>query len=51
MRSFLQLIVGSAALWSFLLVSLALGLISIPLVLKRYGGFPEPRRADPALGE
>ncbi len=38
----MQLIVGSAALWSFLLVSLALCLLSVVIVLRRYGGFPEP---------
>ncbi len=43
----LQLIIGSAALWSFLLVSLALGLLSVVVTLRRYGGFPEPLSADP----
>ena len=38
----LQLIIGSAALWSFLLGSLALCLVSIVVILRRYGGFPEP---------
>lgn len=38
----LQLIVGSAALWSFLLVALALCLFSVVVILRRYGGFPEP---------
>jgi hypothetical protein len=37
-----QLIIGSAALWSFLLVSLALSLLSAGVILRRYGGFPEP---------
>jgi len=36
-----QLIIGSAALWSFLLVSLALCLLSVGVILRRYGGFPE----------
>jgi hypothetical protein len=43
----MQLIIGSAALWSFLLVSLALGLLSVVVTLRRYGGFPEPLSADP----
>lgn len=38
----MQLIIGSAALWSFLLVSLALCLLSVVVILRRYGGFPEP---------
>jgi hypothetical protein len=38
----LQLIVGSAALWSFLLVALALCLLSVVVTLRRYAGFPEP---------
>jgi hypothetical protein len=42
-----QLIIGSAALWSFLLVSLALCLLSIVIILRRYGGFPEPLPANP----
>jgi hypothetical protein len=42
----LQLIIGSAALWSFLLVSLALCLLSIVVILRRYGGFPEPLPAN-----
>ena len=37
----LQLIVGSAALWSFLLVALALGLLGVVVILRRYRGFPE----------
>lgn len=37
-----ELIIGSAALWSFLLVSLALCLLSIVVILRRYDGFPEP---------
>ena len=36
-----QLIIGSAALWSFLLVSLALCLLSVVVIVRRYGGFPE----------
>lgn len=43
----LQLIIGSAALGLFLLVSLALGLLSVAVALRRYGGFPEPLSADP----
>ena len=43
----MQLIVGSAALWSFLLVSLALCLLSVVVILRRYGGFPEPLPANP----
>ena len=42
----MQLIIGSAALWSFLLVSLALCLLSIVVILRRYGGFPEPLPAS-----
>ncbi len=38
----LQLIIGSAALWSFLLISLALCLLSVVVILRGYGGFPEP---------
>ena len=38
----MQLIIGSAALWSFLLVSLALCLLSVVVTLRRYDGFPEP---------
>jgi hypothetical protein len=38
----MQLVIGSAALWSFLLVSLALCLLSVVVILRRYGGFPEP---------
>jgi hypothetical protein len=37
-----QLVIGSAALWSFLLVALALSLLSVVVILRRYGGFPEP---------
>jgi|GEM_PF-1094513 len=37
-----QLIIGSAALWSFLLVSLALCLLSVVVMLRRYAGVPEP---------
>lgn len=36
-----QLIIGSAALWSFLLTSLALCLLSVVVILRRYAGFPE----------
>jgi hypothetical protein len=43
----LQLIIGSAALWSFLLVSLALCLLSVVVILRRYAGFPEPLPANP----
>jgi len=42
-----QLIIGSAALWSFLLVSLALCLLSVVVILRRYDGFPGPLPADP----
>ncbi len=42
-----QLILGSAALWSFLLVSLALCLLSVVVVLRRYDGLPEPLPANP----
>jgi hypothetical protein len=38
-----QLIIGSAALWWFLLVSLALSLLSVVVILRRYGGLPEPQ--------
>ena len=38
----LQLTIGSAALWSFLLVSLALCLLSVVVILRRYDSFPEP---------
>ena len=38
----LELAIGSAALWSFLLVALALCLLSVVVILRRYGGFPEP---------
>jgi hypothetical protein len=42
----MQLIIGSAALWSFLLVALALCLLSVLVILRRYGGFPEPLPAN-----
>lgn len=42
-----QLSIGSAALWSFLLVSLALCLLSVVVILRRYGGFPGPLPANP----
>jgi hypothetical protein len=42
-----ELIVGSAALWSFLVASLALCLLSVVVILRRYGGFPEPLPANP----
>ena len=38
----MELIIGSAALWSFLLVSLALCLLSVVVIVRRYDGFPEP---------
>ena len=44
----MELVIGSAALWSFLLVSLALCLLSVVVILRRYGGFPGPLSADPA---
>lgn len=40
----MQMAVGSAALWSFLLVSLAFCLLSVVVMLRRYGGFPQPSR-------
>ena len=43
----LELITGSAALWSFLLASLALCLLSVVVILRRYGGFPGPLPANP----
>lgn len=43
----LELVIGSAALWSFLLVSLALCLLSVVVILRRYDGFPEPLPANP----
>ncbi len=43
----MQLIIGSAALWSFLLVSLALCLVSVVVLLRRHDGFPEPLPANP----
>jgi hypothetical protein len=43
----MELVVGSAALWSFLLASLALCLLSVVVILRRYGGFPEPLPANP----
>ena len=45
----MQPIVGSAALWSFLLVALALCLLGVVVILRRYGGFPEPLPANPAM--
>ena len=42
-----QLIVGSAALWSFLLVALALCLLSVVVMLRRYASFPELLPANP----
>jgi hypothetical protein len=46
----MQLIIGSAALWSFLAVSLALCLLSVVVILRRYAGFPEPLQANGGLG-
>ena len=43
----LELVIGSAALWSFLLVSLALCLLSVVVIVRRYGGFPAPLPSDP----
>jgi hypothetical protein len=43
----MQLIIGSVALWSFLLVSLALCLPSVVVALRRYDGFPGPLPANP----
>jgi hypothetical protein len=34
----LELVIGSVALWSFLLVSLALCLLSVVVILRRYDG-------------
>ena len=45
----MQLIIGSAALWPFLAVSLALCLLSVVVILRRYGGFPEPLPAKSDL--
>jgi hypothetical protein len=42
----MELIIGSAALWSFLLVSLALCLLSVVIILRRFGGFPGPLPAN-----
>lgn len=39
-------IIGSTALWSFLLVSLALCLVSVVVVLRHHAGFLDPRPAD-----
>lgn len=39
-----EAILGSAALWSFLAVSLAIGMLSVLVILRRYGGFPALRR-------
>jgi len=39
-----EAILGSAALWSFLAVSLALGMLSLVVILRRYGGFAGLRR-------
>ncbi len=36
-----EAIVGSAALWLFLVASLALCLLSVVVILRRHGGFPE----------
>jgi hypothetical protein len=41
---YLQIAVGSTGLWSFLLAALALCLVSVIVILRRYGGFPEPSR-------
>ncbi len=43
----MQLIVGSAPLWSFLLVSLALSLVSVVVIVRRFGGVPQPLPAMP----
>jgi hypothetical protein len=43
----LQQVIGSAALGSFLAVSLALCVLSVGVLLRRYGGFPEPLPANP----
>ncbi len=43
----IQLIVGSAPLWSFLLVSLALSLVSVVVIVRRFGGVPQPLPAMP----
>lgn len=44
----IQRVIGSAALGSFLAVSLALCVLSVGVLLRRYGGFPEPLPAKPA---
>ena len=41
-----QLTIGSAALWSFLIASLALCLLSVVIILRRFGGFPGPLPAN-----
>jgi hypothetical protein len=43
-----EAIIGSAALWSFLLASLALCLLTVVVILRRYGGLPGPLPASPA---
>ena len=43
----MELVIGSAALWSFLLVSLALCLLCVVVIVRRYGGFPAPLPSDP----
>jgi len=43
----LESVIGSAALWSFLLVSLALCLLGVVVIVRRYDGFPGPLPADP----
>jgi hypothetical protein len=43
-----EAIIGSTALWVFLIVALALCLLSVVVILRRYRGFPEPLRANPA---
>ena len=40
-----QLIIGSVALWSFLLLSLALCLLSVVAIIRRNAGHPGPRPA------
>jgi hypothetical protein len=47
----LELVVGSAAPWSFLLVSLALCLFSVAVILRRYGGFERGRHGPNGQGE
>ena len=44
----LELAIGSAALWSFLLVALALCPLCVVVIVRRHDGFLGPLSADPA---